>query len=239
MTQAKSQSRRMLLKTAAVNIKKILKKDPLSLLILGLICWLVRYFWGESFPEGYGIDQQQMIFARLGPAIIDMILSLFLFFIVPLRILDSELERPNTSLFLWAERDVWPLTLESLRAMGKVILWSILFILPGLYFYLRYLFVPFIVIFNREYKEGQRDALLHSSKLTKGSVGFLMVFILGVMGTHFLASSLSELLPLDLKPASTALSILFTLLISMYSISFEFELYRSLETDDLRKDLDS
>jgi len=239
MTQANSQSRSMLLKTAAINIKRIFIKDPLSLLILGLFCWLARYFWSATFPEGTMMDQQQMLLARVGPAIIDIILTLFLFFIVPLRILDAELKRPNTSLFLWAERDVWPLTLESLRAMGRIILWSALFLLPGLYFYLRYLFVPFVVIFNREYKNDRRDALLHSHQLTQGSVIFLFILVFGILGPQFLASSLPELLPYQLKPASTALSILFTLLISMYSMSLQFELYRSLETDDLRKDLDS
>ena len=70
---------------------------------------------------------------------------------------------------------------EQLRATGKVILWGLLFILPGFYKYLRLIFVPFVVAANPQYHQGEVDALANSHQLTQGAnlfkvLGLTVVF---------------------------------------------------------------
>ena len=69
---------------------------------------------------------------------------------------------------------------ESLRAWGKVILWSILLIIPGLIQMVRMAFVPFIAIYSQEYQAGQIDALKTSARLTRPQfwqlLGVFLVF---------------------------------------------------------------
>lgn len=60
--------------------------------------------------------------------------------------------------------------IEQMRAWGKSMLWSLLFILPGLIQFFRFVFVPFIVCFDPEYKNGTIDALEKSKTLSKGKL---------------------------------------------------------------------
>lgn len=57
--------------------------------------------------------------------------------------------------------------IESFRSWGKIILWSLLFILPGIWKFIEYSLVPFIVTSMPEYDEGKVDALEASAKLVK------------------------------------------------------------------------
>ncbi len=61
--------------------------------------------------------------------------------------------------------DFQQMVIEHLRAWGHVLSWSFLLFLPGIWKWLSYTFVPFVVLFSRKYQTGQVDALKHSSKL--------------------------------------------------------------------------
>lgn len=67
---------------------------------------------------------------------------------------------------------------EQLRAIGKVMLWTVLFIVPGIYKHLRYLLVPFVVLFDREYQAGNRDALQTAHQLSRGHLFYLSLLFL-------------------------------------------------------------
>lgn len=56
---------------------------------------------------------------------------------------------------------------EELRVWGKSIQWGFLFILPGLWKFIQFSFVPYIVLNNENYQLGQIDALETSKKWTK------------------------------------------------------------------------
>lgn len=72
-----------------------------------------------------------------------------------------------------------PMLSENLRATGYMLLWMLLFILPGLYKYVRYSFVSLIVLLDPEYEKGQVDALEESQKQTKSLwLPLLIVFML-------------------------------------------------------------
>lgn len=59
------------------------------------------------------------------------------------------------------------LIIETVRSYGRIALWSLLLLLPGLYKYLRLSLVGYIVQFSEEYDSGAKDALEMSSELTK------------------------------------------------------------------------
>lgn len=57
--------------------------------------------------------------------------------------------------------------IETLRAWGKIFLWSFVFFFPGIVKYINYILTPFVVLFSRKYKNGEVDALEYSAKISK------------------------------------------------------------------------
>ena len=57
--------------------------------------------------------------------------------------------------------------IETLRAWGKIFLWSFVFIIPGVVKYTYYLMSPFVVFFSKKYAAGEVDALEYSTQLSK------------------------------------------------------------------------
>ncbi len=70
------------------------------------------------------------------------------------------------------------LLIENLRAWGSTFLWSLLLILPGLYKWLSYSLVPYVVLFSKKYSEGQVDALEFSNLVFKKCWFKVLVLVL-------------------------------------------------------------
>ncbi len=68
--------------------------------------------------------------------------------------------------------------IELMRAWGKSMTWSFLFIIPGLVRFIQYLFVPMIVCMDPAYAQGQREALQYSRQLSKGQFAKLAGFFI-------------------------------------------------------------
>lgn len=70
--------------------------------------------------------------------------------------------------------------IEMVRAWGKTLQWSLLFILPGIWKYFEYIFVPYVVTLSPDYAKGREDALKASSRVFRKNVfkvlGVLIVF---------------------------------------------------------------
>lgn len=54
---------------------------------------------------------------------------------------------------------------EQLRAMGSVMMWSLLLILPGILRFFEMCFLPWVVVFDSKYQAGQKDALKESRRV--------------------------------------------------------------------------
>lgn len=54
---------------------------------------------------------------------------------------------------------------EQLRVFGKVILWSLLFILPGIWKFMELSLVPWVVCLDPEYQAGRKDSLQASREV--------------------------------------------------------------------------
>ncbi|MFS4459707.1 hypothetical protein [Bdellovibrio sp. HCB2-146] len=64
--------------------------------------------------------------------------------------------------------------IESLRSWGKMLLWGLLFILPGLWKFLEYSLVPFVVTSSEKYDAGHEDALQASAKVFRKNWGKIL-----------------------------------------------------------------
>jgi hypothetical protein len=82
-------------------------------------------------------------------------------------------QNPETS-----EKDLWDyiqqhinqMSIEILRSWGKTLTWSLLFILPGIWKYLEYTMIPFVVTLSKAYDRGDQDALVASTYLVRSKL---------------------------------------------------------------------
>jgi len=89
--------------------------------------------------------------------------------------------------------------IEDLRKTMSVLLWSLAFIIPGIFRWIRLTFTCFVSLLNPSYQEGKIDALEKSSQLVKGhgiAIALLLLAHLGVtsgleeIGSRFAAFSI-------------------------------------------------
>lgn len=106
--------------------------------------------------------------------------------------------------------------IETMRAWGKTLLWSLVLILPGLWKYTEYILVPFVVTSSPRYDQGKEDALEMSAYVVKHNLGkislvlfFFHLFIPMIIATFFDSYRLIWKTPI----ASLALSALDTYLL--------------------------
>lgn len=82
------------------------------------------------------------------------------------------------ALHLFFKKNLNLLYIETLRAWGKTLLWSLLFIIPGLWKFIEYSFVPFVVTSSKKYDEGKIDALKKSATIVRHNwIKVLAIFI--------------------------------------------------------------
>ncbi|WP_413287626.1 hypothetical protein [Bdellovibrio sp. HCB337] len=59
------------------------------------------------------------------------------------------------------------LSIEILRSWGKSLLWSLLFILPGIWKYFEFVMIPYVVTMSKRYEAGELDALKASTQIVR------------------------------------------------------------------------
>ncbi len=132
-----------------------------------------------------------------------------------------------------------PLTVESLRALGKTILGLVLFVLPGFYFYIRLSQVPFVVLFTNAYKSGKADALKMSNFLVMGNGVLVTLFLIITSAINLYVSVLKDSHPPMESPAVFGVCFLFNFLVQVFfcvASYFLFELLLISKKDSLPKE---
>ena len=87
-----------------------------------------------------------------------------------------------------------PWVKEMSKVMGLSYLWGLLFIIPGIFKFVRCSFVSYIALFNRPFQRREISALKHSQKLTEGfMLCFLTMIAIYVVSTYPLTSLLQSL----------------------------------------------
>lgn len=141
----------------------------------------------------------------------------------------ANLENLQKSLQDFWSRYLNQMYIETLRSWGKALLWSLLFILPGIWKYIQYTMVPFVVTSSKEYDEGRLDALKGSAQVVRRHwfkiIAILILFHLlipGLLTTLFDAYRLIWKTPVQ----SLFLSALDTYLL-LFSTHILFNIFRS------------
>jgi hypothetical protein len=79
-------------------------------------------------------------------------------------------ETDEKGLWQFIHHHINQLSIEILRSWGKTLLWSLLFILPGIWKYLEYTMIPFVVTLSKKYDHGDEDALKASAHLVRAQL---------------------------------------------------------------------
>ncbi len=134
--------------------------------------------------------------ARIPGAIGDVFVSLLefvvLIMLIPQRALEIDKNQEPGSFWQFNLLHFKALTIEGIRAFSVCLLWLMLLIIPGVVKYVRYFFVPYIVVANPEYQAGRVDALKESDRLVRGISWPLFIIILALTGVEFWQQSLRE-----------------------------------------------
>ncbi len=136
-----------------------------------------------------GVQSQVISFGFL--SILSSILFPVLLLSITLFALNGIHASGNSLRIFWAQH-LNQLYIETLRAWGKTLLWSLVLVLPGLWKYLEYSMVPFVVTSSSRYGEGRLDALKGSAAVVRRhwfKVPFILVifhlFIPGMITAFF------------------------------------------------------
>jgi hypothetical protein len=117
--------------------------------------------------------------------------------------------------------------IENMRAWGSIMLWSLLFILPGIYKFLQYLFVPFIVCFDPAYQRGEKDILQASKAQSKGQLIILfLAFLLFSVSIPILMAAFDEWKLIWKTPVSALLICLVEMLLNLCFIQVIWKVYQ-------------
>lgn len=124
--------------------------------------------------------------------------------------------------------------IETLRAWGKTLLWSMVFLLPGIWKYLHYSLVPFVVAGSPLYREGRVDALQASASIvSKHRVKVLGIFILFHLFIPIVLSALFDAYRLIWK---TPLASLLLSLLDTYLLIISTHLLFNIFTSEVKQD---
>jgi hypothetical protein len=139
-----------------------------SLKRIGLIVWLI--YTSSAWLEQLLTKKMELELASTegtsnivwfyagASATLSLILPIFTFIFV----IASLNPRP---LLDYLSSNLAQVVIENMRAAGKTLLWSLLFIIPGLIRFLQYAFVSIIVMIDPDYNLGKKDALKESTRI--------------------------------------------------------------------------
>ncbi|MFN9066738.1 MAG: hypothetical protein ACK5V3_05885, partial [Bdellovibrionales bacterium] len=152
-------------------------KNPLfKLRLLTGFLWLLIYqaldnaltsFLEKLFRSSDGAPPWIWAFAVLS-VILNMLAPLFISFWIL---------TGRSALIPWKKFEL--LIIESLRAWGSTFLWGLALIVPGIFKWLSYVFVPFVAVLSKRYQEGEKEALQYSFQLFRlawGKVTLSLIF---------------------------------------------------------------
>lgn len=122
------------------------------------------------------------------------------------------------------------LFIETLRSWGKTMWWFLALILPGLYKFIAYAYVPAVVFFDPEYDKGNVDALQASERffrkhwLSTSLVFLVFYFVFPIM----LSSVLDNYKDFNDTPVLALLVSVFNGAISLFAFLLLAEIYLSV-----------
>lgn len=166
------------LNIAGQHLIRLIQRAPgvwlLILMTSALMSMIMDYYTSEIQAQ-----TSSMMFVGLGLAVLcELLISMTVMIFAALHLHDLLQGLPKNTSLKTLGAHLRPLTIESLRSLTRMLLWSLLFVLPGLYQMLKLSFVNFVVLFDRRYANGQIDALAESGVETKGLKRYLALLLI-------------------------------------------------------------
>ena len=168
--------------------------------------------------------------ASWGPLLTSLTTSFIIILILPFPLYELTYKKVPSSLWVFVKKHSRPLFVESLRVLTYVLLWSFLFILPGVYKQIRWTFVPFIVYFDPNYEKGDVDPLEESAKLSVGLMWVLtpLIVALGLVDLGFDLIGKSP----DLSAVYVAMAHLGSFVLWCYGTGWLYFMYHLKSSED-------
>lgn len=205
----------------------IIKSDFWMLLALFIGVELMHHYF--LLVLGLTRQTQSMNFlAIMGTLTVSLTEFVTLTMLIPLRVMEGDRGAPKGNFIAFLKKHIGPLASESLRAIAVTLLWTMALILPGIFKYIRYFFVPYVVIADPAYERGERDALKYSDQLVKGSTWILFLVIIVLFGLDTTRSTTREALapsadsPLSFLIAALAAALFFVIAIYTNILLFRY-----------------
>ena len=105
------------------------------------------------------------------------------------------------------EGDLQQLQIETLRVWGKILLYSLAALIPGIWKWLSSIFVPYVVLFSKKYQQGEVDAIKASTQAFKKVWGraLLVLFIFSILIPLLMTTSFDEYREIWVHPIGATL----------------------------------
>jgi hypothetical protein len=121
---------------------------------------------------------------------------------------------------------------EYLRMLAKILRWGILFLIPGFVRYAQLIFVPYIALFSKRYRNGEVDALQLSTSLVKGRLWTIMGILLGMIVLQAVVEFAPQLIESLHTVVFRAVFGAVGFLISVWAYSLMFVLFENFLLDE-------
>lgn len=207
----------------------VMKSDLVLLSLLFLGCEIMQHYF-LILIQVTKETQSFNLFAIIGQITTSLFEFVALTMLVPLRVMGREhpnlLLSDNETFISFTQRHVTSLTAESIRSLAAVIIWSLLFIIPGIFKYIRYSFVPYVVVADPEYQKGTRDALEYSNELVKGYTFQIFILFAILLAQEAARSWAREHYPIMHQPLSALLAGGFFFMLNIFANILLFRLYQ-------------
>ena len=193
----------------------VLKKALPLLLPASLLIWGIEYAVSTvhkmRFASPYDTSTAMILGSGIAAFLGNIILSVVWIVVSTWATIGALLPKETKPLF----SDFHQTLIEHTRRLLSTLLWSLVFVIPGFFRWLRLFFTAHVALLNPEYAKGHVDALKRSSDIVRGS-GLALGFLLLIQGG---ISFGLESLGAEVWPAFFPLGILF------YAISWCVSLY--------------
>lgn len=137
--------------------------------------------WAEDAMQLASQTHEQRWDLQIGMGVTDLISGVVLILLLSRGLAEIRQLRPPLVTNPFAAPFLGSFIAEYLRMLAQILLYGMLLILPGIYRCCQLIFVPYIAIFSKRYREGDLDAIRASERLSKGQMLRIFAALSGTM----------------------------------------------------------
>ncbi|MEQ1665119.1 MAG: hypothetical protein ABL927_07055 [Bdellovibrionales bacterium] len=208
------------------HLKTILKNSTSTLVFL-----FILVEGGQQYYQYLSMmaqeNQTMQIFVAIGQLLISLIEFIILAMLIPQRLMELDAHEPPQSFLAFSKKHIGSLTSEGIRSFAVSLLWLIVFIIPGILKYIRFFFVPYVVVADPQYQTGNRDALEYSNQLVKGKTLSVLLIIVALTALDTVRSMAREHFEFTASPLPALVIAIFFFFVTIYSNILLFRYYQN------------